>query len=75
MLISGPSNLKEALRLAYVEIEDLRAALKNIAKQKTTDELKAESEQEYEDADFEGAYDALIHIGRRALESSSAQTV
>lgn len=75
MLISDPSNLKEALRLAYAEIEDLRATLKNIATQKTTDELKAEGEQEYEDADFEGAYDALIHICRRALESSSAATV
>lgn len=49
--------------------------LKNIATQKTTDELKAEGEQEYEDADFEGAYDALIHICRRALESSGAPTL
>lgn len=75
MLISDPSNLKEALRLAYAEIEDLRATLKNIAKQKTTDELKEEGAQAYEDADYEGAYDALIHIARRALEWSSAQTL
>lgn len=68
MLISDPSNLNEALRKAYAEIERLRADLKNIATQKTTEELKAEGEQEYEDADFEGAYDALIHIGRRSIQ-------
>lgn len=71
MLISDPDNLKEALRLAYVEIEGLRAHLKNIAAQKTTEELKAEGDQEYEDADFEGGYDALIHIARRADESAA----
>lgn len=52
-------------------VGDLRATLKNIATQKTTDELKAEGEQEYEDADFEGAYDALIHIARRAMQPTT----
>lgn len=50
------------------EIERLRGDIKNIATQKTTEELKAEGGLEYEDADFEGAYDAIIHIARRTLE-------
>ena len=49
---------------------ELLATLKNIARQKTTAELKAEGEQEYDDADFEFAYDALIHIARRAMQPS-----
>lgn len=36
MLISDPSNLKEAERKALAEIEQLRVDLKNIATQKTT---------------------------------------
>lgn len=46
----------------------LADALKNIATQKTTEELKAEGEQTYDDADFEGAYDHIIHIARRAMQ-------
>lgn len=53
---------------AWKRIRELEADLKNIASQKTTEELKAEGEQEYEDADFEGAYDALIHIARRSIQ-------
>jgi len=49
-------------------VADLRATLKNIATQNTTDELRAEGEQEYDDADFEGGYDAIIHIARRAMQ-------
>lgn len=56
------------MRKARERIRELESDLKNIANQKTTEELKAEGEQEYEDADFEGAYDALIHIARRAVQ-------
>lgn len=61
----------ETCRHAAREIERLRSNLKNIATQKTTEELKAEGEQEYEDADFEGAYDALIHIARRSIQPTT----
>lgn len=50
------------------EIEKLRADLKNIAAQKTVDELTDEGVEM--DADFEGAYDAIIHIARRAMQPS-----
>lgn len=59
--------LKER-RESAAEIDRLRGDLKNIATQKTTEELKAEGEQEYDDADFEGGYDAIIHIARRAMQ-------
>lgn len=58
-------------RDAMLEIEGLRADLKNIATQKTTEELKAEGDQEYDDADFEGGYDAIIHIARRAMQPTT----
>lgn len=59
------------MKEAADEIDRLRADLKNIATQKTTEELKAEGEQEYEDADFEGGYDAIIHIARRAMQPTT----
>lgn len=43
-------------------------ALENIAKQKTTDELKASDELEYENADYEGGYDTIINLARAALK-------
>jgi uncharacterized coiled-coil DUF342 family protein len=53
---------------AWKRIRELEADLKNIATQKTTEELIAEGGMAYEDADFEGAYDALIHIARRSIQ-------
>lgn len=69
MLISDPSNLKEAERKALAEIERLRDALLRIANQMTVSELK--ENHQYEDADFEGAFDALIHIARRAMQAAT----
>lgn len=56
---------------AWKRIREMESDLKNIARQKTTDELRAEGEHGYDDADFEGAYDALIHIARRAMQPST----
>lgn len=47
-------------------IERLEAALREIARQKRTDEL--ETEYDVEVADFEGGYDACIDRARAALE-------
>lgn len=58
---------------AAQEAEHLRANLSNIAAQKTTEELKAEGAQEYEDADFEGAYDCLVHIARRSIQPATVE--
>ncbi len=46
-------------------IAALEAALKDIARQKKTDELETEADAEY--ADFEGAYDTMIDLARAAL--------
>lgn len=44
----------------------IAAALKNIAGQNTVEELTTNGD--YDDADIEGGYDALIHIARRAMQ-------
>lgn len=58
---------------ADVRQDGLRPALQQIASQKTCDELAAEGDGLDEDADFVGAYDALITIARRALASQAGQ--
>jgi hypothetical protein len=47
------------------ERDALRAALRDIARQKKTDEL--DTEYDVEVADFEGGYDSIIDIARAAL--------
>jgi hypothetical protein len=53
------------LKEAADEIEKLRTALRDIARQKKTDEL--DTEYDVEVADFEGGYDSIIDIARAAL--------
>lgn len=67
-VVSEMDRVSPIMSAAWKRIRELEADLKNISTQKTTEELKAEGEQEYDDADFEGAYDALIHIARRSLQ-------
>jgi hypothetical protein len=50
------------------EVERLREALKDIAHQKTQAELERDLEpDQFDGADFEGAYDAMIEVARAAL--------
>lgn len=65
---AGWNDGQQCLDRAAGEIESLRATLKNIATQKTIGELSEEGEDC--EGDFEGAYDALIHIARRAIEAT-----
>lgn len=68
-LVYGKTTDEQAANARLVaNTEGFFATLKNIATQKTTEELQAEGEQEYDDADFEGGYDALIHIARRSIQ-------
>lgn len=68
-LLTGSQMPMFDLRIAaHDEIERLEAALKDIAKQKKTDEL--ETEYDVEVADFETGYDTIIDVARKALNSS-----
>ena len=49
------------------------AALRDIARQKKTDEMDTEYDVEY--ADFEGGYNAIIDVARRALPALQPVTV
>ena len=51
--------------LPAVQPDPREAALRDIARQKKTDEMDTEYDVEY--ADFEGGYNAIIDVARRAL--------
>ena len=51
--------------LTAVQPDAREAALRDIARQKKTDEMDTEYDVEY--ADFEGGYNAIIDVARRAL--------
>ena len=58
--------IDSAIRALPAEQPDPReAALRDIARQKKTDEMDTEYDVEY--ADFEGGYNAIIDVARRAL--------
>lgn len=62
---------RERAEKAEAEVERLREALSEIAKQKRTDEL--ETEYDVECADFEGGYDLCIDRARAALAQEAGR--
>lgn len=55
---------------AHAATEAMRAALEEIARQKTCEELNGD---EMRDADFEGAWDSAIRVARAALVAAGGE--
>ena len=76
LIAAAPDLAAEVLRLRETEaalraeVERLREALRDIARQRTTTELDAEGEAGY--ADFEVGYDACVAVARAALGDKEA---
>jgi len=60
-LFDCPTRIREI----EAKCQKMEKALKTISAQKTGDELGAE---EYENADFEGGYNAIIEMAREAIK-------